>query len=86
MDDAKRRQIEDAAKRAGWDAYSLASGNGFKLTNEEAYVVYKIVSDAIARSTDKTIQREIGDESAVRTAMSLYLRMFDAMPTRKPST
>lgn len=85
MDDAKLRQIEDDAKRAGWDAYCLASGNGFKLTNEEAYLVHKLVSDAIARTTDKTVQHEIGDASAIRTAMRLYMRMSEAMP-QKPST
>jgi uncharacterized NAD-dependent epimerase/dehydratase family protein len=86
MDDAKRRQIEDDAKRAGWDASMLATGNGFKLTNEEAYLAYKLVSDAIARSTDKTVQHEIGDASAVNIAMRLYVRLFEAMPERKPST
>ena len=84
MDDAKRRQIEDDAKRAEWDAYTMASGNGFKLTNEEAYVVYKLVSDAIALSTDGTVQQKIGDESAVGTAMRLYMRMSAAMP-QKPA-
>lgn len=82
MDDAKRRQVEDDAKRAGWDASMLATGNGFKLTNEEAYVVYKLVSDAIALSTDGTVQHKIGDESAVSTAMRLYMRMSDAMPQK----
>ena len=86
MDDAKRRQMEDDAKQAGWDASMLATGNGFKLTNEEAYLVYMLVSDAIARSTDKTVQHEIGDASAVSTAMRLYMRLFEAMPERKPST
>ncbi len=80
MDDAKRRQIEDAAKQAGWDASMLATGNGFKLSNEEAYLVHKLVSDAIARSTDKTVQHEIGDASAVNTAMRLYMRLSDALP------
>jgi hypothetical protein len=82
MNDAKRRQIEDAAKRAGWDASMLATGNGFKLTNDEAYLVYKLVSDAITRSTDKTVQHEIGDASAVSTAMRLYMRMSEALPDR----
>jgi hypothetical protein len=82
MDDAKRRQLEDAAKQAGWDAYSLASGNGFRLTNEETYLVHKLVSDAIARSTDKTVQHEIGDASAVSTAMRLYMRLSEALPDR----
>jgi hypothetical protein len=86
MNDAKRRRIEDDAKKAGWDASMLSTGNGFKLTNEEACLVYKLVSGSIARSTDKTVQYEIGDASAVRTAMGLYLRMFEAMPERKSST
>ena len=53
MDDAKRRQIEDDAKQAEWAAYSLASGNGFKLTNDEAYLVHKLVSDAITKMSRK---------------------------------
>lgn len=82
MNHAKRRQLEDAAKQAGWDAYSLASGNGFKLTNEEVYLVHKLVSDAIATSTDKTVVHAIGDASAVSAAMRLYMRLSEALPDR----
>jgi uncharacterized NAD-dependent epimerase/dehydratase family protein len=80
MDDTKRRQIEDDAKQAGWDASMLGTGNGFKLTNEEAYLVHKLVGDAIARSTDTTVQHIIGEASAVSTAMRLYMRLSEALP------
>jgi hypothetical protein len=80
MSGIKRGQIEDAAKQAGWDASMLATGNGFKLTNEEVYLVHKLVGDAITRATDKTVQHEIGDASAVNTAMRLYMRLSDALP------
>lgn len=84
MDDQTRRQIEDDAKQAGWDASMLATGKGFKLTNEEAYLVHKLVSDILARTTDKTIAHDIGNESDVSIAMRLYLRLSNAMPSKRP--
>jgi hypothetical protein len=79
VNDAERRRIEDDAKQAGWDAAMFATGNGFKLTNDEAHLVYKLLGDAFTRSTDATVGREIGDEIDVRTAANLYMRMFEAM-------
>jgi hypothetical protein len=84
VDDAERRRIEDDAKRADWDAAMLASGNGFKLTNEEADLVYRLLGNAFTHSTDETVRREIGDEIDVRTAANLYMRMFEAMTNREP--
>jgi hypothetical protein len=54
-------------------------GNGFSLTDEEAYLVYKLVSDAISRSTSETVEREIGNPDAIATAVGLYIRISDAM-------
>ena len=54
-------------------------GSGFTLTDEEAYLVYKLVSDAFTRSTDATVEREIGNADAVSTAAYLYMRMAEAM-------
>jgi hypothetical protein len=54
-------------------------GNGFSLTDQEAYLVYKLVSDAITRSTNKTVGVEIGNADAIATAVQLYMRMADAM-------
>jgi hypothetical protein len=79
MNEDMRRQIEDDAKKAGWDAYMLASGNGFKITNDEVPIVYRLLSDVISRSTDKTVQHEIGDADAVSIIMHLYMRMSEAM-------
>jgi hypothetical protein len=54
-------------------------GNGFTLTDEEAYLVYKLVSRAIIRSTNETVGEEIGDADAIATVVELYMRMADAM-------
>lgn len=47
----------------------------FHLTNEEADLVHKLVSDALERATDETVQREIGDADTIRTAVGLYMRL-----------
>ena len=54
-------------------------GNGFSLTDEEAYLVYKLVSRAIIRSTNETVGDEIGNPDTIATAAQLYMRMADAM-------
>ena len=54
-------------------------GNGFHLTDQEAYLVHKLVADAIMRSTNETVLDEIGDADAIATAAELYMRMAEAM-------
>lgn len=54
-------------------------GSGFSLTDQEAYLVHKLVRDAIARSTDETVGREIGGADDIATAVELYMRLADEM-------
>jgi hypothetical protein len=57
----------------------MDSGNGFTLTDEEAHLVYRLVSDAFTRASDENVQRVIGNEDAVNVAAELYVRMAEAM-------
>jgi hypothetical protein len=57
----------------------MEQSSGFSLTDQEAYLVYKLVSDALFRSTNNTVQEEIGNADAIATAVQLYMRMADAM-------
>jgi hypothetical protein len=58
---------------------TMDSGNGFHLTDREAHLVYKLVSDAISRSTNETVGREVGNSEAIARAVGLYVRMSNAM-------
>lgn len=57
----------------------MDSGKGFWLTDDEAHLVHKLVSDAFTRATDDTVADEIGNSDAIATAAQLYMRMADAM-------
>lgn len=57
----------------------MDSGNGFMLTDEEAHLVYRLVSDAFTRARDENVQHVIGNEDAVSVAAELYMRMVEAM-------
>jgi hypothetical protein len=58
-----------------------ASGHqGFWLTEKEAALVLKIIGKVMEKSTNATIERDVGSADEIRTAIELYVRLGSRSP------
>lgn len=66
-----------------WNTYRMHHGQGYRLTNEQAMVLFRILDHVMGEDGGRMLADNQADFA---TAMSLYAELGAAMPKQKSST